>query len=106
MKCKKILINILESKDTVQDINDVIGGDGGGDGGGDDLQGYHIILENKTPDKFSCNFKIQSENEILWSIDMKKTVNKCQNIDFNEYQCKIDIEKKDRKELINLINKF
>jgi hypothetical protein len=95
MKCKKILINILESKDTVQDINDVIGGDGG-----DNLQGYHIILENKTPDKFSCNFTIQSENEIFWSIDMKKTVNKCQNIDFNEYQCKIDIEKKDRKELI------
>jgi hypothetical protein len=96
MKCKKIFINILESKDTIQDINDVIGGDGGGD----DLQGYHIILENKTPDKFSCNFTIQSENEIFWSIDMKKTVNKCQNIDFNEYQCKIDIEKKDKKELI------
>jgi hypothetical protein len=95
MKCKKIFINILESKDTMQEINDVIGGDDG-----NNLQGYHIILENKTPDKFSCNFTIQSENEIFWSIDMKKTVNKCQNIDFNEYQCKIDIEKKDKKELI------
>ena len=101
MKCKKIFINILESKDTMQEINDMIGG-GSSDNssGGEDLQGYHIILENKTPDKFSCDFTIQSENDILWSIDMKKTVNKCQNIDFNEYQCKINIDKKERKELI------
>ena len=35
MKCKKLFINILESKDTIQEINDVIYGD---------LQWYHIIL--------------------------------------------------------------
>ena len=53
MKCKKIFINILESKDTIQEINDVIEKD--------DLQGYHIILENKTPDKFSCEFLVNSQ---------------------------------------------
>ena len=44
MKCKKIFINILESKDTIQEINDIIEIE-------NDLQGYHIVLENKTPDK-------------------------------------------------------
>jgi DNA/RNA-binding domain of Phe-tRNA-synthetase-like protein len=78
MKCKKIFINILESKDTIQEINDVI------EEG--DLQGYHIILENKTPDKFSCEFLVNSWSEIFWSIDMKKTVKQALNIGVEEYK--------------------
>jgi hypothetical protein len=93
MKCKKIFINILESKDTIQEINDVIEME-------NDLQGYHIILENKTLDKFSCEFLVNSELEIYWSIDMKKTVKICQNIGFNEYKCKVELEKREKKELI------
>jgi len=93
MKCKKIFINILESKDTIQEINDIINVE-------NDLQGWHIILENKTPDKFSCEFLLKSEIEIFWSIDMKKTVKICQNIGIKEYKCKVELEKKDKKELI------
>ena len=93
MKCKKIFINILESKDTIQEMNDVI------EKGGE-LQGYHIIIENKTPDKFSCEFLIYSPTEIFWSIDMKKTVKSCQNIGHEEYKCKVELDKKDKKELI------
>ena len=96
MKCKKLFINILESKDTIQEINDVIDGD---------LQGYHIILENRTLDQFSCEFTIYSLNEIFWSIDMKKTANQCQNVGFHEYKCKIELEKKGKKELIIWMNK-
>jgi hypothetical protein len=97
MKCKKIFINILESKDTIQEINDIIELE-------NDLQGYHIILENKTPDKFSCEFLLKSEKEIFWSIDMKKTVKICQNIGLHEYKCKIEMEKKEKKELIIWVN--
>jgi hypothetical protein len=97
MKCKKIFINILESKDTVQEINDVIEEE-------NDLQGYHIILENKTPDKFSCEFLLKSEMEIFWSIDMKKTIKSCQNIGLHEYKCKIEMEKREKKELIIWVN--
>jgi hypothetical protein len=93
MKCKKIYINILESKDTIQEINDIIEVE-------NDLQGYHIILENKTPDKFSCEFLLNSDLEIFWSIDMKKTIKSCQNIGFHEYKCKVELEKKEKKELI------
>ena len=92
MKCKKIFINILESKDTIQEINDVI------EKG--DLQGYHIILENKTPDKFSCEFLVNSQLDIFWSIDMKKTIRTAQNIGVKEYKCKVELEKKEKKELI------
>jgi hypothetical protein len=97
MKCKKIFINILESKDTIQEINDVI------EEG--DLQGYHIILENKTPDKFSCEFLVNSQLEIFWTIDMKKTVKQALNIGVEEYKCKIELDKKDKKELIIWANK-
>ena len=93
MKCKKIFINILESKDTIQEINDVITIE-------EDIQGYHIILENKTSDKFSCEFLVNSRSEIFWSIDMKKTVKTAQNIGINEYKCKVEFEKKEKKELI------
>ena len=93
MKCKKIFINILESKDTIQEINDVIES-------GTELQGYHIILENKTPDKFSCEFLVNSRSEIFWSIDMKKTVKIAMNIGVEEYKCKVELDKKDKKELI------
>lgn len=96
MKCKKIFINILESKDTIQEIKDVI------EEG--DLQGYHIILENKTLDKFSCEFLVNSRSEIFWSIDMKKTVRPAQNIGVNEYKCKVELDKKDTKELIIWVN--
>ena len=96
MKCKKIFINILESKDTIQEMNDVI------EEG--ELQGYHIILENKTSDKFSCEFLINSGLEIFWSIDMKKTVKTCQNIGVDEYKCKVELEKKEKKELIIWVN--
>ena len=92
MKCKKIFINILESKDTIQEINDVI------EEG--DLQGYHIILENKTPDKFSCEFLVHSRLEIFWSIDMKKTIKTAQNTGGEEYKCKVELEKKAKNELI------
>ena len=92
MKCKKIFINILEPKDSIQEINDVI------EKG--DLQGYHIILENKTSDKFSCEFLVNSQSEIFWSIDMKKTIRPAQNIGVKEYKCKIELEKKEKKELI------
>lgn len=92
MKCKKIFINILESKDTIQEINDVI------EEG--DLQGYHIILENKTPDKFSCEFLLSAKLDIFWSIDMKKTIKTAQNIGEAEYKCKVELEKKAMKELI------
>ena len=92
MKCKKIFINILESKDTIQEINDVI------EEG--DLQGYHIILENKTPDKFSCEFLVHSQLDIFWSIDMKKTIKTAQNTGQEEYKCKVELEKKAKKELI------
>jgi len=92
MKCKKIFINILESKDTIQEINDVI------EEG--DLQGYHIILENKTLDKFSCEFLLNSRLEIFWSIDMKKNIKKAQNIGEAEYKCKVELEKKVKKELL------
>jgi len=98
MKCKKIFINILESKDTIQEINDVI------EEG--DLQGYHIILENKTPDKFSCEFMVNSRLEIFWSIDMKKTVKQAQNIGVDEYKCKVELEKKAKKELIIWANEI
>jgi hypothetical protein len=97
MKCKKIFINILESKDSIQEINELIEADS-------ELQGYHIILENKTPDKFSCNFLLNSELEVFWSIDMKKNIKICQNIGYNEYKCKIELEKKQKKELIIWIN--
>jgi hypothetical protein len=93
MKCKKIFINILESKDTIQEIKDVIES-------GSELQGYHIILENKTPDKFSCEFLVHSKLDIFWSIDMKKTVKTAQNIGVEEYKCKVELDKKDKKELI------
>ena len=99
MKCKKIFINILESKDTIQEINELIEEDS-------ELQGYHIILENKTPDKFSCDFLLNSELEPLWSIDMKKTIKICQTIGYNEYKCKVELDKKDKKELIIWINSF
>lgn len=99
MKCKKFFINILESKDTIQEINDVIEE-------GSELQGYHIILENKTHDKFRCEFLVNSELEIFWSIDMKKTVKNCQNTGYNEYKCKIELDKKEKKELIIWINSF
>ena len=97
MKCKKIFINILESKDTIQEIKDVI------EEGGE-LQGYHIILENKTPDKFSCEFLVNSLSEIFWSIEMKKTVRTAQNIGEAEYKCKVELEKKEKKELIIWVN--
>ena len=93
MKCKKIFINILESKDTIQEINDVITEE-------EDIQGYHIILENKTLDKFSCEFLVNSRSEIFWSIDMKKTVKQALNIGVDEYKCKVELEKKGKKELI------
>ena len=93
MKCKKIFINILESKDTIQEINDVITEEG-------DIQGYHIILENKTLDKFRCEFLVNSRSEIFWSIDMKKTVRQALNIGVDEYKCKVELEKKGKKELI------
>lgn len=99
MKCKKIFINILESKDSIQEINELIEADS-------ELQGYHIILENKTPDQFCCDFLLNSELEVFWSIDMKKTINICQNIHFNEYKCKIELEKREKKELIIWINSF
>jgi len=98
MKCKKIFINILESKDTIQEIKDVI------EEG--DLQGYHIILENKTPDKFSCEFVVNSRSDIFWSLDMKKTVNQCQNIGEAEYKCKVELEKKAKKELLIWANEI
>jgi hypothetical protein len=97
MKCKKIFINILESKDTIQEINELIEDKS-------DLQGYHIILENKTPDNFQCDFLLNSELEVFWSIDMKKTVKICQNIGYNEYKCKVEIDRKEKKELIIWIN--
>jgi hypothetical protein len=93
MKCKKIFINILETKDTIQEINDVITRE-------EDIQGYHIILENKTLDKFSCEFLVNSQSEIFWSIDMKKTVKTAQNIRVDECKCKVELEKKEKKELI------
>jgi hypothetical protein len=83
----------LESKDTIQEIKEVIEE-------GEDLQGYHIILENKTPDKFSCEFLVHSRSDIFWSIDMKKTVHPAQNIGVEEYKCKVELEKKDKKDLI------
>ena len=97
MKCKKIFINILESKDTIQEMNDVIEKDS-------ELQGYHIILENKTVDKFSCEFLINSGLDVFWSIDMKKTVKTCQNIGVDEYKCKVELDKKEKKELIIWVN--
>jgi hypothetical protein len=97
MKCKKIFINILESKDTIQEINELIEEDS-------ELLGYHIILENKTPDQFCCDFLLNSELEIFWSIDMKKNIKICQNIGYNEYKCKINLEKREKKELIIWIN--
>ena len=99
MKCKKIFINILESKDTIQEIKEVIEE-------GEDLQGYHIILENKTPDKFSCEFLVHSRTDIFWSIDMKKTVRPAQNIGVEEYKCKVELEKKDKKDLIIWANQI
>jgi hypothetical protein len=99
MKCKKIFINILESKDTIQEIKEVIEE-------GEDLQGYHIILENKTPDKFSCEFLVHSRSDIFWSIDMKKTVRPAQNIGVEEYKCKVELEKKDKKDLIIWANQI
>lgn len=99
MKCKKIFINILESKDTIQEIKEVIEE-------GSELQGYHIIFENKTPDKFSCEFFVNSRLEIFWSIDMKKTVRTAQNIGVAEYKCKVELEKKAKKELIIWANEI
>ena len=42
----------------------------------DILFSYDIILENKTPDKFRCEFLLNSGLEAFWSIDMKKTNNR------------------------------
>ena len=91
MKCKKIFINILESKDTIQEINDKIT---------NDLQGYHIVLENKTFDCFICDFEQISENDVFWSIDMKKTIKKCTCFMYNSYKCSIEIKKKEKIDLI------
>ena len=91
MKCKKIFINILESKDTIQEINDKIT---------NDLQGYHIVLENKTFDCFICDFEQISENDVFWSIDMKKTIKKCTCFKYNSYKCSIEIKKKEKIDLI------
>ena len=89
MKLKKILVNILVPLNSQNELNEKITNNEIVQ----DILGFHVVITNKINKKFTCDFIINSENEISWSIDKKQTINKCLNIDYNTKRCRINVEK-------------
>jgi len=88
MKLKKIICNILNATDTNNQLNEKITFE--------DIQnnitGFHIVITNKVDKKFYCDFFFNTETEIYWSIDRKKTKTECINIEYNLRRCRLKIE--------------
>ena len=95
MKLKKILVSILVPLNSVNEINEKIGDDEINN----DVLGFHIVLTNKISKKFTCDFLINSDADVLWSIDKKKTVNKCLNIEYQTQRCRIITEREEEIEI-------
>lgn len=89
MKLKKIVINILDTKEVIQNIDENITEDDLKD----DLLGFHIVLTNKTDKLFNTQFLVNSEKDIYWSIDMKKTSNRMVTMEYKLQRCNIKIGK-------------
>ena len=87
MKLKKILLNILENKDFLKDINEEISNAEISD----DILGFHIVVTNQTNLKVNCEFIMKSSDVLNWSNDMKKSVNDCITIEYNVHKCTIKI---------------
>jgi len=87
MKLKKILVNILVPLDSINELNEkILENDIA-----NDLAGFHIVLKNKVEKTFHCDFLIQSEDDIYWSIDKKQTKSKCINIEYNSQRCRLKV---------------
>jgi len=95
MKLRKILVNILVPLNSVNEINEKICANDIEN----DILGFHVILTNKINKRFNCDLIIECENEILWSIDKKQTINKCLNIEFKTQRCRLNV---DRNEVIEI----
>ena len=95
MKLKKILVSILVPLNSVNEINEKIGDEEINN----DVLGFHIVLTNKINKKFTCDFLINSDADVLWSIDKKKTVNKCLNIEYQTQRCRIITEREEEIEI-------
>jgi len=95
MKLKKILVSILVPLNSVNDINEKITQKDIQE----DVLGFHIVLTNNINKKFICDFLINSDVDTFWSIDKKKTINKCLNIEYQIQRCRITIEKNEEKEI-------
>ena len=59
-------------------------------------------IKNNIQNEFTCEFIIESDHDIFWSIDKKKTINKCLNIEYQTQRCRISIEKNEEKEISRL----
>ena len=88
MKLKKINVNILVSLESNNELNEIISTNDINN----DIGGFHIVIKNSVSNNFFCELVIESEDEIFWSIDKKKTKNKCINIEYLIQKCKIKVE--------------
>jgi len=95
MKLKKILVNILVPLNSINQVNETIGITEIEN----DILGFHIVLSNKINKKFDCELIVDSEDEIFWSKDKKKTINKGLNIEYNVKRCKFIIEREEELEI-------
>ena len=69
MKLKKINVNILVSLESNNELNEIISTNDINN----DIGGFHIVIKNSVSNNFFCELVIESEDEIFWSIDKKKT---------------------------------
>ena len=49
-----------------------------------DILGFHIVIKNNIQNEFTCEFIIESDHDIFWSIDRKQTKTKCLTIEYND----------------------
>lgn len=88
MKLKKIFVNILVSADSFNEFNEKITMDDISK----DILGFHIVIKNNIQNEFTCEFIIESDHDIFWSIDRKQTKTKCLTIEYNIQKCRVNIE--------------
>jgi len=88
MKLKKILVNILVNLNSTNEINEKITESEIDQ----DILGFHVVLSNKIQKNFICDFIVECDNDVFWSIDKKQTTHKCLLIENNIHRCRIPIQ--------------
>lgn len=96
MKLKKIVINILDTKDIIHNIDEMIVEEDFKN----DLYGFHIVLTNKTVKKHATEFLVESSNDVFWSLDMKKNVKKMICMEYNLHKCVVNIGQDEKMDII------